>query len=97
LVEFYAFQWNHYKRIHKRIQFVFRYLDRFFVSAEREDPNFTEILETYEFAIRQWKEKIFDRWEKSLIDEVIKYFKVEREGRKINEKIVGSVSCLSST
>lgn len=67
-------------------------MDRYFIATERENPIFCDILETYEFAIFQWKEKVFQKLEKVLIEELLKHLKAEREGRKIDEKIVGCVS-----
>lgn len=71
---------------------MFKYLDRYFIATERENPNFCDIYETYEFAVFQWKEKIFQRFEPVLTEEVLKCIRYEREGRKLDENVVGCVS-----
>lgn len=75
-----------------KIQFIFKYLDRFFIPTERKNEDCREIQEIYTVALIQWHKKIFTKYENTLIDETLKYLKAEREGRRIDSKMVECVS-----
>lgn len=78
--------------IHKKLHFIFRYLDRFYVPNERNDENFDDICEVYMFALKQWLEKVFLQCQTEIINEIVKFLKQERDGREIDKEMVSCVS-----
>lgn len=55
----YATEYQRYRRIHKKLQYIFKYLDRFYVPNERKNEGFKEIYEIYRLAMVKWHEKGF--------------------------------------
>lgn len=88
----YASYWTRFKSIHKKLQFIFRYLDRFYVPNERKDENVSCVLETYTFGMKQWFDNVFINCQDVLINEVMKFMKLDREGRLVDKKLISGVS-----
>lgn len=92
MFQYYADYWIRYKSIHKKLQFIFRYLDRFFVPNEREDENVSCVMETYTFALKQWFDNVFINCQGAIIDGVIKFIKLDRDGKLTDKKLISCVS-----
>lgn len=92
LFALYATEWRRYKMVHKKIQYIFRYLDRYFVPIARNDNNLQEVYEVYRFALLRWFEKVFISCQVNLIHEILKFMKAERDGKAIDSAMVSCVS-----
>lgn len=82
--------------IHKKIQYIFKYLDRFFVPNERKNENIREISEVYRYAMKQWYEKVLDRYLPKIVDGALSFIKLERDGKIIDKTLITDVSFLLS-
>lgn len=81
-----------FKIIHKKIQFIFRYLDRFFVPNERKNENVLIVYEVYRFALKIWLDILFVNCQPDLINEILNFMKLERDGKTIDGVLISCVS-----
>lgn len=84
----YAVQWKRFRSIHKKLQCIFMYLDRHYVPNESDGA-----LEVYHFALKMWYKKVFRNCHRSLLDDLLKFVKLDRDGRNIDRDLI---SCVSS-
>lgn len=93
-MQFFSKEWESYTFSSKVVNNLFRYLNRHWVTREREEGN-KDIYEIYRLSLVTWRDNLFMPLKGPLILAVLDLIARERDGDSINTRLIsGTMNCL---
>jgi len=87
LLNFYNSEWSRYSTAAKHISHLFRYLNRHFVTRQKDEGK-KNVYQIYTLHLVMWKEQVFLSSHKRVMDALLRLVERQRNGETVQESLI---------